>query len=588
MFKRTARLFRPFRYQMMFLVVLLTLTAICEMASVRLLGLMVDEITSGGGRLTALFALFGAAAFGMALCGFGQAYVNETIGQNVVQRLRSDLHTHIQSLPVSFFSRTRSGEVMSRLTTDVNAVQGAISGTFTEFLSSLMTLLIAFVLMCAMSWQMALVTLVVLPLWVYPTVRVGRTMRRLRGAWHAESARMHSQLDETLSVSGAMLVKAFARTEYEAERFATSNARMRDLALRRLIAGRWFTLSTSLFAAIIPGVVYWYGGRQVLGGGSLSTGDVVAFAMLAQRVFEPFATLARLNTTVLSSAAMFERIFEYLDIEQDVVEKSDAVVLTRPRGALEFDGVSFAYPGADEMAVHDVSFRALPGSMVALVGHSGAGKTTVGYLLQRFYDPTQGAVRIDGHDLRDLTADSISESVGAVMQETYLFHASLERNIRYGRLDATDAELAEAARIAGLGPLIARLPEGLETVVGERGFRLSGGERQRVSIARAVLKDPPVLLLDEATSALDSRLEQKIQEATEQLSHGRTTVVIAHRLSTVVRADQILVFDSGHIVEAGDHTSLLARGGAYAELYRTQFAADPAPDLTAASVSAVD
>ena len=383
---------------------------------------------------------------------------------------------------------------------------------------------------------------------------------------------MSSQLEETLSVSGSMLVKAFGREEHERERFEASNESLRSLAIRRMMAGRWFNMATSGFGALIPGIVYWYGGRAVLGGENLSPGDVVAFAMLTQQVFGPFATIARVNTTLLSSAALFERIFEYLDLPLEVEERPDAVSLTDARGAVAFEGVRFAYGSGGRLALDDVSIAVEPGEMVALVGPSGAGKTTVTYLLQRFYDPQAGTVRLDGHDLRDLTLASISANVGAVMQETYLFHASLADNIRYGRLEASAEAVTVAARTAGLGGLIERLPDGLDTVVGERGFRLSGGEKQRVAIARAILKDPPVLILDEATSSLDSRLEREIREAMAELARGRTTIVIAHRLSTVVAADQILVFDGGRIVERGRHEELLQREGLYAALYHEQFA----------------
>jgi ATP-binding cassette subfamily B protein len=571
--RRAAGLFRPYRLQFAVLMVLLTVTTTMDLVGIRLLGSMVDEMSSGStSALTTLFAVFAGIVVGSALLGVAQSYINQLIGQGVMLRLRSDLHGHLQRLPVRFFTQTRTGEILSRVSTDVNAVQQAVTGTFTEFLSSALALTIAFLIMFQLNWQLALGTLVVLPFWVLPTIRVGRRMRTLMQQWHEESARMTSQLEETLSVSGSMLVKTFGRQDYEAGRFEESNRSLRSLAISRMMAGRWFNMGTSLFGAMIPGVVYWYGGRVVLGEGALTTGEVVAFAMLTQRVFGPFATLARLNTTLLSSAALFERIFEYLDLPVEVDERPDAVTLEAARGDIVFQDVHFAYVAGGRPALDGVSFQASRGTMVALVGPSGAGKTTVTYLLQRFYDPQQGIVQVDGHDIRDLTLASVSATVGAVMQETYLFHASLADNIRYGRLDASDAEVLSAAVSAGLGTLVERLPDGLETVVGERGFRLSGGEKQRVAIARAILKDPPILVMDEATSSLDSRLEREIREATDVLAQGRTTVVIAHRLSTVVAADLILVLDQGQIVERGRHEDLLALGGLYASLYREQFA----------------
>jgi ATP-binding cassette subfamily B protein len=341
--------------------------------------------------------------------------------------------------------------------------------------------------------------------------------------------------------------------------------------VQRFLAGRWFNTSTQLFGSLAIGFVYWYGARGVVDGDVPSVGFVVAFAGLSGRIFMPFRQIARINTTALAALGLFERIFDYLDLPVEVAEKPGALVLPRAQGELCFEQVGFAYgTGAVSPALEDISFVVKPGRMVALVGPSGAGKTTVTYLTQRFYDPQRGRVLLDGHDLRDLTLDSVSCSIGAVMQDTYLFHSSLADNIRYGRLDASDEAIRTAAAAAGLIDMVERLPDGLDTVVGERGYRLSGGEKQRVAIARAILKDPPVLILDEATASLDSRLEREIQEATLRLAKGRATVVIAHRLSTVQEADEILVLDLGRLVERGRHASLLERGGLYASLYREQ------------------
>lgn len=570
--RRTAAYFRPYRWGLLGLVLLLATTATLDLVAVRVLGTMVDRMAPGAslGQIDGLLALYLGIVVASALLGVVQSYRNQQIGQGVMHAMRADLHAHLQRLSVRFYTSTRTGEILSRISTDVNGVQQAVTGTFTDFLSNALTLVIAFVLMFMLDWRLALATIVVLPLWVYPTIRVGQLMRRLMGAWGAESARMSAHLEETLSVSGAMLVKAFGRQQQETDRFAASNDELRRLSISRMMAGRWFNMGTTLFGAVIPGLIYWFGGRAVIGE-QLTVGTVVSFAMLAQRVFGPFAGIARLNTTLLSSLALFERLYEYLDLPVEVSESPNPVRLARPRGAIAFERVGFAYAEHGTPALDDVSFEVVPGQMVALVGPSGAGKTTVTYLLQRYYDPTSGVVRLDGHDLRNLTLDSVSAAVGTVMQETFLFHTSLLENIRYGRLDASDEEVLQAARVAGLEAMIERLPDGLATVVGERGFRLSGGEKQRVAIARAVLKDPAVLVLDEATSSLDTRLEREIREATARLARGRTTFVIAHRLSTVVAADQILVLDRGRIVERGRHDELLARGGLYAALYREQF-----------------
>ena len=580
---RAVGLFEAYRWHALALVLLVATTVSLSLYSLTVLAGLVGEMTAEDGTrggLTRGFLIYGGVIVAGSLLSVLESYTNQVIGQGVMHRLRSSLHDHLQRVSVRFFTSTRTGEILSRVGTDVNAVQQSVTGTFTDFLTNVLTLVIAFGIMLTIEWRLALATLVILPLWVIPTVRVGQVMRRLMREWHDEMADMTAHLEETLSVSGSMLVKSFGRSEHERARFQESNDNLRSLSIRRMMAGRWFNMATGLFGAMIPGVAYWYLGGLVVDGG-MSVEQVVAFAMLAQRVFGPFASIARINTTMLSSLALFERIFEYLDLPVEVDERPDARRVSGARGALAFDGVTFGYL-PERTALEDASFEVEPGQMLALVGPSGAGKTTVTYLLQRFYDPQRGSVRLDGHDLRDLTLASVSGAVGAVMQDTYLFHSSLADNIRYGRLDATDAEVHAAAVAGGLEEMLERLPDGLETVVGERGYRLSGGEKQRVAIARAILKDPPVLILDEATASLDSRLERVIREAMAKLAAGRTTVVIAHRLSTVLSADQILVLDEGQVVERGRHEELLALDGLYASLYREQFREDPSLVATGA------
>ena len=580
--RRTLGLFRPFRRHVVLLTLLIAVTATLDLLPALLFARIVDEMTiaaGDGSRITTLSVMAVAFLLASSLLGVLQSYLNQIVGQGVTRNLRATLHAHLQRLPVRFYTDTRTGEILSRILTDVNTVQQSISGTFTEFLSNLITLSVALALMFSLEWRLALLMAALLPLWTYPTLRVGWVQRRLQREWQEEVAELSVQLEETLSVSGAMLVKTFGRQEYEAERFTRSNDELRSLSIRRLMAGRWFNMATGLFGSLAIVVVYWLGGLSVLAG-DVTPGAVVGFAVLAQRVFMPFRGIMRINTTVLSSLALFERIFQYLDLPVEVDERPDAVTLRQSRGRLVFDRVTFRYASAASPAVQEMTFEVEAGQMVALVGPSGAGKTTVTYLLQRFYDPQQGRVLLDGHDLRELTLDSVSHAVGVVMQDTYLFHTTLAGNIRYGRLEASDEQIRTAASAAGLDEMIERLPDGVETVVGERGYRLSGGEKQRVSIARAILKDPPVLLLDEATASLDSRLEREIRESTARLARGRTTVVIAHRLSTVVAADVIFVLDHGRIVERGRHAELLAQGGLYASLYREQFALDDTVETT--------
>ena len=577
--KRTIALFSPFKRQLVLLIGLVVITVTMSLTPALLLGEIIDEATpdrdtgelGDRGRI-ALLAVVGAGFYvGAGLLGVVRAYITQLVGQGVMFNLRLALHTHLQRLSVRFFTNTKTGEILSRVMTDVTGIQQVLAGTFTEFFTNVMTLGVALAIMFSIEWRMALLLTILLPLWVYPTMRVGRIQRRLQLQWQEEAAEMSGQLEETLSVSGAMLVKTFGRQEHEAERFVRSSEVMRSVSIRRMMAGRWFNMATELFGSVSIILVYALGGIAALGG-DVSIGEVVAFAVLAQRVFMPFQGVMRINTTILSSLALFERIFEYLDLPVEVDEKPGARRLDRPDGRLEFRDVSFAYNPSAPLALDGVSFAAGPGQMVALVGPSGAGKTTVTYLLQRFYDPTGGSVLLDGHDLRDLALGSISDAIGTVMQDTYLFHTSLVENIRYGRLEASDEDVQAAAAAAGLDEMIERLPDGMDTFVGERGYRLSGGEKQRVAIARAILKDPAVLILDEATASLDSRLEREIREATERLAAGRTIVAIAHRLSTVIAADVIIVLDKGRIVERGSHEALLAQGGLYASLYHEQFA----------------
>jgi ATP-binding cassette subfamily B protein len=583
------RLFQPHRWWLLALFAVAIAGSTLTLLPVVVIGRMVNVITPDpetgelGDSTTLLTLVVIAAAMYIAagLLGVFRTYITQRIGQSVMYAMRMRLHDQLQRQSLRFHTNTQTGEILSRVTTDVNQIEQAVTLTLSDFVVNLVTLAIAIMIMFALEWRLALLATLTLPLWLLPIRHVGMYQRRLRRMWQEESASMASHLDETLSISGAMLVRSFGRQQHEAERFAQSNARLRALSMQRVMAGRWFNMATELFGSMALVAVFALGGLAVLEGHA-DLGVIVAFSVLVQKVFQPFASIARINTTLISSLALFERLFEYIDLPVEVGERPGARALRGARGHIRFEGVTFAYDEGEPPVLEDVNLEVAPGQMVALVGPSGAGKTTVTYLLERFYDPQQGRVLIDGNDLRDLTLDSVARTVGAVMQEAYLFHASLADNIRYGRLEATDEEVRDAALTAGLADLIEELPEGLTTVVGERGYRLSGGQKQRVSLARAILKDPPVLVLDEATASLDSRLEREIREATERLAVGRSTVVIAHRLSTVLAADAIFVLDRGRIVERGTHHELLARGGLYATLYREQFATDGVPRDAAA------
>ena len=590
---RTVMLFRNSKRLLSALVAVAAVGSALSLLPVLVIAGIVNEITprtedgvsvmdGDATRVIQLVAIATAMYVASGLLGVLRSYITQVIGQDVMYGMRRRMHDHLQRQSLRFHTDNQTGEILSRVTTDVNQVEQAVTITLADFLVNIITLLIAVGLMFSLDWRLALVAVLVLPIWIVPTKRVGEIQRRLRRQWQEETAAMTSHLEETLSVSGSMLVKSFGRQEYESGRFARSNNRLRALSIQRVMAGRWFNMATELSGSLALLAVFAIGGVAVLRGqGDLGT--IVAFSVLVQRVFQPFASIARINTTLISALALFERIFEYLDLPVDVHEHPRPKQIEHARGDIRFEHVTFFYPNTETPALDDVDLRIEPGQMAALVGPSGAGKTTMTYLLQRFYDPQQGRVLMDGNDLRDLSLSSIAGTVGAVMQDAFLFHATLRENIRYGRLEATDEEVEAAALTAGLGDVTAEMPLGLDTTVGERGYRLSGGQKQRVALARAILKDAPVLVLDEATASLDSRLERTIREATALLARGRTTVVIAHRLSTVLEADVIFVFDQARIVERGTHSELLAADGLYALLYREQFAPDEMNELTAAS-----
>ena len=483
--------------------------------------------------------------------------------------LRRALYRHLSGMSLRWFTANRTGEVLSRVSNDVGAVQGVVSDTLGGLVGNLITAGSTFALMLYLDWRLALFSVAFLPLFMYPAKRVGSIQRDLISESQEELALMNGQMQETLSVSGALLVKTFGRQADEIERFEEKAMRIRTLNIRRAMVGRGFGVVVGLFGAITPAVVYWYGGHRIIGN-EASLGTVVASAGLLGRLFSPISQLLNLNVTVLSSLALFERLFDYLDLEHEIADKPGAVALQRVHGDVRFEDVSFSYTNEGKTLQH-VSFEVPRGQFAALVGHSGAGKTTAAYLVPRLYDVNEGRITIDGHDIRDVTLESLGANIGMVNQEPFLFHSTIKENLRYGRPDATDEEIERASRAANIHEFIAGLPRGYNTIVGERGYRLSGGEKQRVAIARALLKDPAILILDEATSSVDSETERAIQDALERLTRGRTVIAIAHRLSTILAADVIVVLDHGVVAERGRHAELLALDGVYARLYRQQF-----------------
>jgi len=573
---RIVVLFRPYSSSIALLLVTVTIAALVGLAPPLLFARIIDNV-NGKKDLRAVdidAALIFSAVLGGALLSVLQSFLNNRVGQGVMYDLRNATYRHLQKMSLRFFTSTRSGEMLSRLNNDVSGVQDAVTNSFTTLYSNLITVVTTVILMAALDWRLTLLSLSALPLFIIPTRIVGAIQRRLLAQTQRRLGDMNAQMQETLSVNGAMLTKIFGRQAYEAERFNEMNRDVRDLTFRRLMTGRWFFMLLGLFGSVAPALVYWYGGRQVISGG-LKVGEVVAFAALVTRIFSPITQLLSVWITLQSSLALFERVFEYGELPVEIDEKPGALDIPRVEGRVRYERVGFRY-GKNAPAVEGVSLDILPGQVAALVGPSGAGKTTLTYLLPRLYDATEGSVRIDGHDVRDLTFATLNRAIGVVTQEPYLFHATIKENIQYARPDATDEQIQAAARAAYIDEFVTGLPHGYDTIVGERGYRLSGGEKQRVAIARAVLKDPPILILDEATSSLDSHSERIIQRALDELSRGRTTLVIAHRLSTVLHADTIVVLDRGRVVERGTHAELIAHEGLYASLYAQQFAPLPA------------
>jgi ATP-binding cassette subfamily B protein len=508
--------------------------------------------------------------------GVVQTLLSNQVGQRVMHDLRAAVFRHLQRLSLAFFTRTRTGEVQSRIQNDIGGVQNVVTNTATSIASNVTTVAATIVGMFVLNWKLALFALALIPVFVLLTRRVGNERRRIAKTTQETLADISSQVQESLSVSGILLGKTMGRGAELADRFESDSLRLAELEVRQRMAGRWVMASIQTSFAVMPAAVYWFGGLALAHGSTaVSVPMLVAFTTLQTRLFFPVGSLLGVGLDVQTSLALFDRIFEYLDQPVDIAEKPEALEAI-DGGDVEFDHVWFRY-GAEAWTLADVDFTVAEGTTTALVGETGSGKTTLAYLTARLYDVDRGSVSIGGVDVRDLTFAALSDLVGVVSQETYLFHASIAENLRYAKPDATDAELEEAAAAARIHHVIAALPDGYDTVVGERGYRFSGGEKQRIAIARTILRNPPILVLDEATSSLDTETERLVQEALDRLSEGRTTIAIAHRLSTIRDADQIVVLDHGSVVEIGRHEELLARGGRYALLVSRDAELAPLP-----------
>jgi ATP-binding cassette subfamily B protein len=603
--RRVAAFFKPYRVKVGISIVAILITAVVGLVNPFLLKLLIDDAIPEG-NLNKLYLYVGlmiALPIITGLIGVGQSFLNAVIGQRVMQDLREALYTHLQRQPLRFFTATRTGEIQSRLSNDVGGVQQVVTETATSIVNNLAVALSTIVAMWLISWQLALLSLGLLPFFLILTYKVGQVRRELTGTTQRTVADLTALIEETLSVSGVLLTKVFGRQDYQANRFKEENARLSGLQVRQQMVGRWFFMIIGTFFSITPAFVYLVAGHEIItGNGSLTIGDIVAFTTLQSRLFFPVGQLLGIQVEIQGAFALFDRIFEYLDLPTEISDSPDAIAVDpiAVRGRIRFDHVSFQYDATDSMAapfavaadgreppdeppeavreirpfsLTNINFEVQPGQLAALVGPSGSGKTTISLLVPRLYDVSDGAVEIDNVDVRDMKLSSLGEIVGMVTQETYLFHATIRENIAYGRLGASEEEIIAATKAAALHDRITQLPGGYDTMVGERGYRLSGGEKQRVAIARVILKDPRILILDEATSALDTHSERLIQSALEPLMEGRTTIAIAHRLSTILAADQIFVIDRGQIVERGTHRELLALNGLYARLFREQFAA---------------
>jgi ATP-binding cassette subfamily B protein len=567
--RRIARLFAPHRWSVIGVVAIIVASSIVGLASPFLLRAIIDTaLPQQNLRLLVILAGAMVAVAGVtSVLGVVQTWVSTKVGQHVMHGLRTDVFAHLQRQSIGFFTRTRTGEVQSRITNDIGGMQSVVTSTATSIASNLTTTVATAVAMVALSWRLALISLVVLPPAIWLSRRVARMRREITARQQRELADLNVTIDEGLSINGVLLSKTLGTGPSLVRRFTESSARLIDLELRSQLAGRWRMASMSVIFAAIPAVIYLSAGLPATAG-TMTIGTLIAFTTLQSQLFRPLMGLLNTGVQVVSSLALFQRVFEYLDLTVEVDEPADPVDLDleQVRGHVRFEGVGFTYPGNDVPALDGVDLDVPAGTTMALVGETGSGKTTLGSLVARLFDPTEGRVTIDGVDVRRLRLADLAEIVGVVSQETYLLHATVRENLRYARPDATDAEIEGAAKSARIHDLLASLPEGYDTVVGSRGHRFSGGEKQRLAIARTLLRNPRILVLDEATSALDTETERAVQQAFDTLAEGRTTITIAHRLSTVRDADQIVVLDHGRVHEQGTHDSLLVSEGRYAAL----------------------
>ena len=581
---------RPYRWAISAFVFVIVIQALLGLIPALLFRQIIDSAIPEGNRglLHVLAAIVIAAAVFSSAMSFFERLYSSRIGEGLIYDLRVKLFDHVSAMPIGFFTRTQTGALMSRLNNDVIGAQRAVTTTLGSVVSNVIVLITTLIAMFYLEWRLTLIGILVLPIFIIPAKRVGRRLSAITRRGFDLNAAMNTQMTERFNVSGALLVKLFGNRKRETKQFSDRAAEVRDIGIQSAMYSRTFLIALALVGAIGTALVYWIGGQLVISD-AITLGTLVALAALVTRIYEPLTALSSARVDIMTALVSFDRVFEVLDLRNSLDDKDDAIDLPPSKGAIEFDHVTFRYPsGAEESlasleiglsgsvddgpgaeVLHDVSASILPGQLIALVGPSGAGKTTMSSLVPRLYDASEGSVRIDGHDVRDLTLDSLRSAVGVVSQDPHLFHDTVAENLRYARPDATDAEIVAACQAAQIHDVIVGFPDGYNTVVGERGHRLSGGEKQRLAIARVLVKAPAIIVLDEATSHLDSENESLVQQALATALKGRTSLVVAHRLSTITGADQILVLESGRIVERGRHDELLAAEGLYTDLYRT-------------------